>query len=150
VVLAAWSLPRRRDSVETVGAALVMAADGSGHRTIAARLDRPESTVRNWLRRARAAAERLRRTGVVATHELGSSHGPMKPRATPLAEAVDALGYAARAAVLRLGLVGVSPWRIIAMVQSRRAARRPPRRLITPVGSLLRAPGDISATSRWP
>ena len=92
VVLVAWCLPRRRDSVETVGAALVMAANGSGHRTIAAKLERPESTVRNWLRRARAGA------------------------ATPLAEAVDALGCAARAAVLRLGLVGVSPWRIIAMV----------------------------------
>jgi len=116
VVLVAWCLPRRRDSVKTVGAALVMAANGSGHRTIAAKLERPESTVRNWLRRARAGAERLRRAGVVAAHELDCSRGPMKPRATPLAEAVDALGCAARAAVLRLGLVGVSPWRIIAMV----------------------------------
>jgi transposase len=70
VVLVAWCLPRRRDSVETVGAALVMAANGSGHRTIAAKLERPESTVRNWLRRARAGAERLRRAGVVAAHEL--------------------------------------------------------------------------------
>ena len=75
-MLAAWCLPRRRNSVETLGAALVMAANGSGHKTIAARLDRPEPTVRNWLRRARAGAERLRRAGVVTTHELDWSRGP--------------------------------------------------------------------------
>jgi hypothetical protein len=118
VLLPAWSLPRRRDSVETVGAALVMAVEGRGHRTIAAELDRPESTVRNWLRRARMGAERLRQAGVVAAHDLEPGHGPMKPRATALAEAVDALGVAASAAVRRFGLVGVSPWRIIAMLSN--------------------------------
>jgi hypothetical protein len=43
-------------------------------------------------------------------------HGPMTPRATPLAEAVDSLGHAAAAMVRRLGLVGVPPWSIITMV----------------------------------
>src|SRR5664280_2563829 len=107
-----------------------MATEGSGHRAIAADLDRPESTVRNWLRRARQRAAWLNRAGVVAAYELDPGHGPMAARATPLAEAVDALGYAAAAAVRRLGLVGEPPWSIITM---RPPARSPPGRLIEPV-----------------
>jgi hypothetical protein len=116
VVLASQSLPRRRDSVEAIGAALLMAAEGAGRRTIAARLDRPESTVRNWLRAARGRAEWLRETAVRAAYEFDPGHGPMATRASELAEAVDALGCAAAAIVRRLGLVSVGPWRIIAMV----------------------------------
>jgi Domain of unknown function (DUF6431) len=116
VVLPAWSLPRRRDSTETVGAALLMATEGRGQRTIAAQLDRPTSTVRNWLRGARLAAERLRQTAVVAAYELDAGHAVMGARVTVLAEAVDALGHAAAAAVRRFGLVGASPWQIIAMI----------------------------------
>jgi hypothetical protein len=116
VLLPASSLPRRRDSVESIGAALLMAANGNGHRRIAADLDRPESTVRNWLRRARRGAGWLNRTGIIAAYEFDPGHGPMAVRATPIAEAVDALGYAAAAAVRRLGLVGVSPWSINTMV----------------------------------
>nr|MDQ2728100.1 hypothetical protein [Actinomycetota bacterium] len=40
-------LPRRRDSVEVVGAALAAHARGKGHRVIAAELGLPASTVRN-------------------------------------------------------------------------------------------------------
>jgi len=40
VFLPAWCLPRPRDSAETVGHALLKAAKGSGHRTIAAELGR--------------------------------------------------------------------------------------------------------------
>jgi len=116
VFLPAWCLPRRRDSAETVGHALLKAAKGSGHRTIAAELGRPESTVRNWLRRARRRAEWLRTAGVLAFHEIEFDPGPMRVRETPLAQAVEALGCAAAATVRRLGLVGVPPWSIITMV----------------------------------
>jgi hypothetical protein len=115
-VLASESLPRRRDSVETIGAALLMAAEGAGRRTIAARLDRHESTVRNWLQAARGRAEWLRQTAIRAVYEFEPGHGPLAARTNELTQAVDALGCAAAAIVRRLGLVSVGPWRIIAMV----------------------------------
>ena len=46
---------RPADTTEAVGNALVAKANGAGHRTIAANLDRPASTVRRWLRGARGA-----------------------------------------------------------------------------------------------
>jgi hypothetical protein len=42
---------RRADATEVIGHALAAKAAGSGCRAIAATLDRPESTVRRWLRR---------------------------------------------------------------------------------------------------
>jgi hypothetical protein len=44
---------RRADSTEAIGTALVEHARGAGHRSIAARFGRPESTVRRWLRGVR-------------------------------------------------------------------------------------------------
>src|SRR5664279_737926 len=56
---------RRADTTEAIGNALVAKANGDGHRTIAASLDRPASTVRRWLRGARAAhAQWLYQQGV--------------------------------------------------------------------------------------
>jgi predicted transcriptional regulator len=52
-------LRRRLDAVEVIGRALVMAAEGVDYRRIAAELGLPESTVRNWLRRARALADEI-------------------------------------------------------------------------------------------
>jgi hypothetical protein len=43
---------RRADTTEVIGNALVAKANGAGHRTIAAALGQPVSTVRRWLRRA--------------------------------------------------------------------------------------------------
>ena len=59
VLLDACSVPRRRDGAEVIGEALVAKAQGNGHRRIAARLGRPPSTVRGWLRAAARRAERL-------------------------------------------------------------------------------------------
>src|SRR5450631_2278476 len=53
VLLPSDLLPRRADATEVVGAALVAKAAGQGHRQIAADLQRPESTVRRWLRATR-------------------------------------------------------------------------------------------------
>ena len=39
---------RRADTTEAIGNALVAKANNAGHRTIAADLDRPQSTVRRW------------------------------------------------------------------------------------------------------
>ena len=56
---------RRADSTEAIGNALVAHARGAGHRSIAARFGRPESTVRRWLRGIRNPhAQWLYRRGV--------------------------------------------------------------------------------------
>lgn len=51
VLLPAALSVRRADALEVIGTALAAKAAGSGYRTIAARLGRPVSTVRRWLRR---------------------------------------------------------------------------------------------------
>jgi hypothetical protein len=52
VLLPAELVPRRADSAQVIGQALVDKAQGHGWRTIAARAGRPASTVRRWLRAA--------------------------------------------------------------------------------------------------
>jgi hypothetical protein len=52
-------LPWRWDAVDVIGRALEMAADDVGVRRIAATLERPETTVRGWVRRFRFVAETL-------------------------------------------------------------------------------------------
>src|SRR5262249_54679574 len=51
VLLLVDGLLRRADTVAVIGSALADKAVGHGHRAIAARLGRPASTVRGWLRR---------------------------------------------------------------------------------------------------
>lgn len=51
VLLPAELQVRRADTTEVIGNALIHKANGLGVRRIAARIDRPESTVRRWLRR---------------------------------------------------------------------------------------------------
>ncbi len=72
VLLADWSLPRRRDTVEVIGAALFSHARGEGHRRIAKRLVVPEGTVRGRLRRARGIAGQLRVLATVLAHDFDS------------------------------------------------------------------------------
>jgi Domain of unknown function (DUF6431) len=81
VLLPAWACPRRADDAQTIAAALGAAAGGAGHRPIASALGRPASTVRGWLRAARAAAPLLRQLAVSVQHLL---HGPSGPEQIPL------------------------------------------------------------------
>jgi hypothetical protein len=103
VLLPDGVLARRVDTVGVIGSALTHGAAGGGHRKVAEAVGRPASTVRGWLRRFRAAAAR------VAAHFLGwaSSLDPMLqpvlPTGSPLSDAVEAIGVAARAASLRRG-----------------------------------------------
>jgi Domain of unknown function (DUF6431) len=53
ILLPTELVPRRADSTEAIGAALVARAHGAGYRSIAAHFERPESTVRRWLRAVR-------------------------------------------------------------------------------------------------
>ena len=53
-------LLRRRDGVAVIGAAIEAKVGGLGHRAIAVELGVPKDTVRGWLRRFEAGAERIR------------------------------------------------------------------------------------------
>src|SRR5205823_12401014 len=60
VLLTVLALVRRVDLAEVTGEALVRAAAGAGHRTIAGVLGVPPSTARGWLRRFAARAQKIR------------------------------------------------------------------------------------------
>ena len=102
VLLAQWWLWRRADAVCVIGAALEAKAAGAGHRRIAAVLDLPATTVRGWLRRFAARADQVRAHFTRLLLALDPLAGPVIPRASIVADAVEAIGRAAAAAVLRL------------------------------------------------
>jgi hypothetical protein len=65
IVMPAEAQPRHADTTAVIGTALLHKANGLGHRRIAIAIDRPESTVRRWLRRLPAAhLNRIHRDGV--------------------------------------------------------------------------------------
>jgi len=113
VLLPAWSVPRRRDSAEVIGHALLAKATGAGHRTIAAQLGRPPGTVRGWLRAFARRAETLascawRWTGAI---DLASRADTQPPSTSALVDAVEALGVLHRACRLSLR-VRAGPWEL--------------------------------------
>ena len=96
-------LARRVDTVAVIGAALTKAAMSAGHRKVAEQLGRPPSTVRGWFRRFRAAAARVAAHFSAWAHHLDPMLGAIEPAGSPGADALEAIGVAARAASLRLG-----------------------------------------------
>lgn len=117
VLLAVSCLGRRADGVEVIGAALRAKASGVGHRRIAARVGRPVSTVRGWLRAFARNAETVRAVFMALLVALDPLTGPLPVQPSVVADAVEALGACAAAARRRLGVVGaVSPWQLAAAV----------------------------------
>jgi hypothetical protein len=110
VLLPCVCLCRRRDAVEVIGRALVLAVDGLGFRPIAAELGLPESTVRGWLRRARSLAEVIRQHFTRWAFALDPVVAGGPPAGSGLMAAVEAVGRCGRAASLSLGRG--SPWRL--------------------------------------
>ena len=104
---------RRRDLAEVIGAALVVKATGAGHRRAATAVGLPASTVRGWLRRFTANAEAVRVWFTVMAHDLDPMLAPILPAASVVADAVEAIAVAARAASLRLA--PVEPWSFASM-----------------------------------
>ena len=80
VLLAVSCLLRRADAVEVIGAALRAKAAGAGHRPIAARLGRPASTVRGWLRAFARNAETVRSVFTALLVQLDPLHRPAASR----------------------------------------------------------------------
>ena len=98
----AW-LSRREDAVSVIGAALLAKAAGAGHRRIAALSGRPACTVRGWLRRFGGRAEDVRVFFTRLLYGLDPQAGPLVPRGSVFADALEALGRAGAAGVRRLG-----------------------------------------------
>ena len=136
VLLLVDALLRRADTVAVIGSALADKARGRGHRVIAARLGRPASTVRGWLRRFGSRAEPVRAALTALAVTLVVDAVLPGPAQTVLADAVAALGAAASAVARRFGVAVVSGWRVAAVVS---------------MGRLL-APGwpDESCNTSWP
>ncbi len=103
---AAVCVPHRADSPRVILGALLANAGGRGHRTIAADLALPSSTVRGWLRRARKNAERVRTDAMRLAVEFDPLLGQVDPVGSVLGDALNALGVAVAAARRRLGPVG--------------------------------------------
>ena len=104
----------RVDTAEVIGAALGAAAEGAGHRPIAATLGLPAATVRNWLRRARRLAAGL----CARLFAAAAAAYPIVawPAVGPgLALLVAAAGLAA-AAFARLSGEWSHPWRLAVLV----------------------------------
>jgi hypothetical protein len=110
----AGSQSRRRDGAEVIGRALLLKADGTGHRTIAARLGRPPGTVRGWLRAGERRADALAACGTLWTIALGEQTARPSTRRSPLHHALERLSSAALAWRLRFYQPGVyCPWQVI-------------------------------------
>lgn len=111
-LLPAFMVPRRRDDVHVIGAALTAHAAGDGHRAIARRLGRPAATVRGWLRRLAARAETIRRaaTGWVAGLDR-SALSRVAVHGAASRDALEMLGLAISATVRELG-PRRSPWEL--------------------------------------
>jgi hypothetical protein len=106
VCLADCWLVRRRDDVETIGRALDAKAAGVGHRSLARVLGRCASTVRRWLRAFRDRAELIRVHFTRWAYALDADLGPIVAAGNAVADAVEAIGVAARAWAQRYGPAG--------------------------------------------
>ena len=136
VLLLVDALLRRADTAAVIGAALTGRARGDGHRPIAARLGRPASTVRGWLRRFASRAEPVRSAFTALAVTLVVDAVLPDPAGGVFADAVAAVGAAASAVARRFGVPIVSGWRLAAVVSASR----------------LLAPGwpDGSCNTSWP
>jgi transposase-like protein len=110
VVLSARRFPRRADTARTVGKALLAATGGLGHRQVAELVDRPATTVRDWLRRARANSDLVRADAALAAYQLDPNlNWRPEPTGTTLGDMVETLGTAIAAWARRFGPVE-DPW----------------------------------------
>jgi transposase-like protein len=108
-----WFLvPYRYDTVDVIGAALELHVAGLGVRRIAAAIARPETTVRDWVRRFGRSAGELGRVLLAAAVRAGWSGFALPTDAGSRAMAA----VAALASAWTRRRSRVSPWRIAALV----------------------------------
>jgi transposase-like protein len=108
-----WFLvPYRYDTVDVIGAALELSVAGIGMRRIAAALARPETTVRDWVRRFGRVAAGLARTLLGAAVAAGWSGFELPTEAG--ARATAAVAALASAWSRRRG--PVDGWRVASLI----------------------------------
>lgn len=132
VLLPASVLLRRADAVTVIGIALLAKAGGAGHRPIAVLVKVPASTVRGWLRRIVAVAERVLAVLAAAAAQLGAEFTAPAPTADRVAAVAEMVGALSAAMARRLGGSCV-PWRLAAVL----------------TGGRLLAPGGPDLVSGW-
>ncbi len=103
VLLPELLLVRRADTAAVIGASLTAKAAGGGHRSIAVLLGRSVGTVRAWLRRFAARAESVRVLFTRLLFVLDPEADGARPAGSLFADAVEAVGLAAAAAVRMFG-----------------------------------------------
>lgn len=102
--------PRRLDTAANVGSALLAASSGQGHRPIAARLGLPATTVRGWLRRARANVDAAMTAACQRAHLLDPSYdSPSAMFRDPFVDMLEVIGHAIQVFDRRFGPLP-EPW----------------------------------------
>jgi hypothetical protein len=117
---------RRADTTAVIGDALVHKANSLGHRHIAARLDRPESTVRRWLRRATPAhLQWMFQRGVQRPIEVApDASAELHFAGNQLRDTLSVLGAAARWDRHQVGFTD-PPWTMVGIYTSGRLLAPP-------------------------
>ena len=140
VLLPASVLLRRADAVTVIGAALLAKASGCGHRRVAELVGRSAMTVRGWMRRITAVADRVLAVFAAAAAEFGVEFVAPAPTTGPVGAVVELVGALARAVARRLG-GSCEPWRSAAVLSG--------GRLLAPTGpDLGSGVGVVGNTSR--
>lgn len=104
VLLPSLALLRRRDSAAViVGAIFAHVVDGLSRSAVAATAGVPFDTARGWLRRFAILATPIRALFAALATNYDPELGPIEPRGSPEADAAEAIGVAAAAAVRRHG-----------------------------------------------
>jgi Domain of unknown function (DUF6431)/Homeodomain-like domain len=115
VLLPDLCLLRRQYEAAVIGAVIEARAAGCcGYRRIAAELGVPVRTVRRWLRRFLRNAEAIRAHFTRWAFSLDPELSPITPAGSVFADALEAIGVAVRAWVLRLG--GRAVWSLVALL----------------------------------
>lgn len=105
---------RRADSAAVIAAAVeAKMTEGAGHRKIAARLGRPASTVRGWLRSFNASASAITEVFAALVHRDGMDAAAVwpAPAPTPAGQALSAVMAYARVLAARFGIVTLA-WQV--------------------------------------
>lgn len=104
VLLPTTLLLRRRDLAAVIGEALWSRhLDGASLATVAERAGVLPDTARGWFRRFALRAEDIRESFTALAHRYDPQLPPIEARGSPCADALEAIGVAAAAAVRFLG-----------------------------------------------
>jgi transposase-like protein len=104
VLLPTLMLLRRTDLAAVIGEALLaIHREGKSRQQVAAQVGVPVATLRGWRRRFGERAAEIRTTFSALAHHWDPEHGGIQAQASPVLDALEAIGVAAAAGVRRYG-----------------------------------------------